>query len=177
MRSTSLTSRSQVFSVYRRKPRRKRGYVVVQEADGKSFCHCWYTQTSKKNPPPTTADTSQSQYMSYPKTGIAFKPADLQNDHVILHRKNIVPPKLLGEEGMTRDPLKIVGSHAKKRLTPCARLDLSRVYRIYQYLRARQTGYMSDKGLVKLLQYRKEIRDREEKLRKVCGESEWARLG
>lgn len=121
---------------------------------------------------PITANASQSQYMSYPKTGIAFKPANLQNDHVILYRKHLVPPKLPGEEGMTRDPLRIVGSHAKKKLAPCPRLDLSRVYRIHQYLRVRHTGEVSDESLVKLLQYRKEIHNREKKLLKVCGEFE-----
>lgn len=109
--------------------------------------------------------------MSYPNIGIAFKPANLQNDHVILYRKDVVPPKLPGEEGMIRDPLRIVGSHAKKRLAPCARLDLSRVYRIHQYLRVRETGEMSDEGLVKLLQYRKEIRDREKSYSRYAGNS------
>ena len=163
MHSTSLTCRNQVFSVYRRKPLRKCGYVVVHEAEGKSFCYCWYTQTSKEK-----EEKRSLLPLIRHKTGIAFKPANLQKNHVIIYRKHVVPPKLPGEEGITRDSLRIVGSHAKKKFAPYARLDLSRVYRIHQYLRVRQTGEMSDEGLVKLLQYRKEIRDREQKLCKVC---------
>ena len=61
---------------------------------------------------------------------------------------------------MTRDPLRIIGSRAPKRLAPCSRLDLSRVYRMHQYLRVREIGEMNGEDLLKLLQYRKEIRER-----------------
>ncbi len=105
----------------------------------------------------------------YDEKGLAFKSATEQYNHVILYRKHVVPLKLLGEENMTRDSLRVVGPYAMMRLAPRAahnvRLDLKTVYVVPYTTRVREVGDLLSGDLVKLMRYREEICDGEKERR------------
>lgn len=117
-------------------------YVVVDELKGRNACLCCRRHT-------------------YSGRGVGSKSPILQNDHIMLHSGDFIPPKHPAEIHMTRDPLR-VWTKPGFGLGESDRLDLKLIHTVDYDQRVCEVGDVTNTDVLKLLQYREDIHKRGE---------------
>lgn len=88
------------------------------------------------------------------------KPGVVQSDHTIVYSTEHPPNKLVGEENMLKDPLRIELYSLDDKLDPRSRINLGREYSIDHNIKVKKIGHIDERSLPKLKAYRRQVRDR-----------------
>ncbi|KAL8668721.1 MAG: hypothetical protein Q9168_006659 [Polycauliona sp. 1 TL-2023] len=93
---------------------------------------------------------------TYSGQGATKKSID-KNAHTIIYTDSSAPEKLPGEQGMNKNPLRVVPFRPDAKLDPRSRVNLGKIYPVEWNTKVKEIGRLEKPSLVKLIAYWKNL--------------------